>query len=360
MASTYSLQGSWTPLATMTLLWTSLAWVEGKPSCPSCRMPPLEPSAEKAFLIEVAKQQILQKLNLSERPNITHPVPRMAVANALRRLHMGKGRTDGMGHFSSWEKTESDEQGYEIISFAETGEFLHRDHFLSQRTVCQAMHVLKAQLWLHLKAHENITIQIYVAGQPPAVLGQQQLGSQGSGWHTFSLMPALQNFFEHEDKTLRLELHCKGCHPNIMSLMATSSNSHQPFLVVKAKIKESGHHVTKRSLSCDQNSDLCCRKDYYVNFRDIGWNDWIFKPEGYQINYCMGECPMHLAGVPGVAASFHTTVFNLVKANNIPISGHSCCVPTQRRALSLLYFDPNSNLIKTDIPDMVVDACGCS
>lgn len=122
MASTYSLQGSWTPLAALTLLWTSLAWVEGKPSCPSCRMPPLEPGAEKAFLIEVAKQQILQKLNLSERPNITHPVPRMAVANALRRLHMGKGWTDGMGHFSSWEKTESDEQGYEIISFAETGE----------------------------------------------------------------------------------------------------------------------------------------------------------------------------------------------------------------------------------------------
>ncbi|ETE71105.1 Inhibin beta E chain, partial [Ophiophagus hannah] len=359
MASAYSLQGSWTPLAALTLLWTSLAWVEGKPSCPSCRMPPLEPSAEKAFLIEVAKQQILQKLNLSERPNITHPVPRVAVANALRRLHMGKGWTDGMGHFSSWEKTESDEQGYEIISFAET-EPSGLLQFQLTHTKGQAMHVLKAQLWLHLKAHENITIQIYVAGQPPVVLGQQQLGSQGSGWHTFSLMPALQNFFEHEDKTLRLELHCEGCHPNIMSLMATGSNSHQPFLVVKAKIKESGHRVTKRSLSCDQNSDLCCRKDYYVNFRDIGWNDWIFKPEGYQINYCMGECPMHLAGVPGVAASFHTTVFNLVKANNIPISGHSCCVPTQRRALSLLYFDPNSNLIKTDIPDMVVDACGCS
>lgn len=122
MAPTYSPQGSWTPLATLALLWTSLAWIEGKPACPSCKVPPLEPSAEKAFLVELAKQQILQKLNLSERPNITHPVPRGAVANALRRLHLGKARMDRLGHFSGWQNPEPDEQGYEIISFAETGE----------------------------------------------------------------------------------------------------------------------------------------------------------------------------------------------------------------------------------------------
>ncbi|XP_061477696.1 inhibin beta E chain-like [Rhineura floridana] len=360
MAPTYSPQGNWTPLATVALLWASLAWIEGKPACPSCRMPPLEPSAEKAFLVEVAKQQILHKLNLNERPNITHPVPRGAVANALRRLHMGKARTDGLGHFSGWEKPESDEQGYEIISFAET-EPSGVLQFQLTHTKGQDMHILQAQLWLHLKAHQNITLQVYLAGHQRVALGKrQQLESKDSGWHTFSLMPAMQSFFEREETALRLDLQCEGCHPSIASLVTATSSSHQPFLVVKAKIREPSHQVTKRSLSCDQNSDVCCRKDYYVDFRDIGWNDWIFKPEGYQINYCMGECPMHLAGSPGVAASFHTTVFNLVKANNIQTAGPSCCVPTQRRALSLLYFDPNSNLIKTDIPDMVVDACGCS
>ncbi|XP_053154953.1 inhibin beta E chain-like isoform X2 [Hemicordylus capensis] len=359
MAPTYSLQCRQTPLAMLALLWASLAWIEGKPACPSCRMPPLEPSAEKAFLVEVAKKQILQKLNLSERPNITHPVPRVAVANALRHLHMGKAQVDGLGHFSSWEKPELDEQGYEIISFAET-EPSGLLKFQITHTKGQVMHILQAQLWLYLKAHRNITIQIYLAGPQRVSLGEQQLESKGSGWQTFSLMPAMQSFFEREEAALHLELQCKGCQPNITALVTSTSSSQQPFLVVKAKIQEPGHRVTKRSLSCDQNSDVCCRKDYYIDFRDIGWNDWIFKPEGYQINYCMGECPVHLAGVPGMAASFHTTVFNLVKANNIQTAGRSCCVPTQRRALSLLYFDPNSNLIKTDIPDMVVDACGCS
>ncbi|KAH0629008.1 hypothetical protein JD844_010738 [Phrynosoma platyrhinos] len=356
-SSSFQVKGS--PLAMLALLWTYVAWVEARPGCPSCQMPPLEPSAEKAFLVEVAKQQILQKLNLSQRPNITHPVPRAAVTNVLRRLHLGKGRMDGSGQSSGWERPEPDEQGYEIISFAET-EPSGLLQFQLTQTKGQDMHILQAQLWLYLKAHRNITIQIYLAGHPQVPLVEQQLGSKGSSWHTFSLMPAMQNFFESKEETLHLELQCKGCHLNVTTLITTTGSSHQPFLVVKAKIQKPGHRITKRNLSCDQNSDVCCRKDYYVDFRDIGWNDWIFKPEGYQINYCMGECPMHLAGTPGIAASFHTTVFNLVKANNIRTAGRSCCVPTQRRALSLLYFDPNSNLIKTDIPDMVVDACGCS
>lgn len=139
-----------------------------------------------------------------------------------------------------------------------------------------------------------------------------------------------------------------------------ASWSHQPFLVAKVKVREPEHHMAKRSLRCSQNSNLCCRKDYYVDFRDIGWNDWIIKPEGYQINYCVGQCPLHVAGSPGMASSFHTAVFNLVKANNVQASGNSCCVPTRRRPLSVLYFDRNSNIVKTDIPDMIVDACGCS
>ncbi|XP_062979112.1 inhibin beta E chain-like [Elgaria multicarinata webbii] len=356
----YSLQGNWTPLATLALLWASLAWVEGRPGCPSCTTPPVEPNAEKAFLVEVAKQQILQKLNLSERPNITHPVPRAAMANALRRLHMGKAQLDGTGHVSGWENPNPDEQGYEIISFAETADPSGLLQFQLTHIKGQDMHILQAQLWLHLKAHRNVTLQIYRAGHRQAALAEQQMGSQGSGWQSFSLMPAMQSVFEQEEKTLHLELQCVGCRAGAASLVTAASSSHQPFLVVKAKSRETGHRVAKRSLSCDQNTKVCCRQDYYVDFRDIGWNDWIFQPEGYQINYCMGECPMHLAGAPGIAASFHTTVFNLVKANNIQTGARSCCVPTQRRALSLLYFDPNSSLIKTDIPDMVVEACGCS
>ncbi|XP_023799020.1 inhibin beta C chain-like [Cyanistes caeruleus] len=187
----------------------------------------------------------------------------------------------------------------------------------------------------------------------------RRLSSAGSGWSSFPLLPAPRSFPGGQSRSLRLELESHGDGSDVMAQI-NASRSHQPFLVTKVKVREPEHRVAKRSLRCSQNSKLCCRKDYYVDFRDIGWNDWIIKPEGYQINYCVGQCPLHVAGSPGMASSFHTAVFNLVKANNIQASGHSCCVPTRRRPLSVLYFDRNSNIVKTDIPDMIVDACGCS
>lgn len=229
----------------------------------------------------------------------------------------------------------------------------------------QDIRILQAQLWLYLRVpRANLTLRIFLAGEAVAggnrtLLGERRLSTAGSGWRSFPLLPAPQSFLGGQSRTLRLELESHGDGRDVTALV-NASRSHQPFLVAKVKVKEPEHHVAKRSLRCSQNSNLCCRKDYYVDFRDIGWNDWIIKPEGYQINYCVGQCPLHVAGSPGMASSFHTAVFNLVKANNIQASGHSCCVPTRRRPLSVLYFDRNSNIVKTDIPDMIVDACGCS
>ncbi|XP_010186294.1 PREDICTED: inhibin beta E chain-like, partial [Mesitornis unicolor] len=205
--------------------------------------------------------------------------------------------------------------------------------FQFSRTQDQDVHILQAQLWLYLRVPRDLAVSL--------------------------TLRIFLSFFVGERRTLRLELESRGAGRDIMAIV-NASQSHQPFLVAEAKVREPGHRMAKRSLRCSQNSNLCCLKDYYVDFRDIGWNDWIIKPEGYQINYCVGQCPLHVAGSPGMASSFHTAVFNLVKANNIQASGHSCCVPTRRRPLSVLYFDRNSNIVKTDIPDMIVDACGCS
>ncbi|XP_009467004.1 PREDICTED: inhibin beta E chain-like [Nipponia nippon] len=223
--------------------------------------------------------------------------------------------------------------------------------FQFSRTQDQDVHILQAQLWLYLRVPRDLvaslTLRIFLAGGEGDLVGgnrtllsERRLSAKGSGWRAFTLTPALQSFFGGERRILRLELESHGDGGDLMAIV-NASRSLQPFLVAEAKVRELGHHVAKRSLRCSQNSNLCCRKDYYVDFRDIGWNDWIIKPEGYQINYCVGQCPLHVAGSPGMASSFHTAVFNLVKANNIQASGHSCCVPTRRRPISVLYFDRN-------------------
>ncbi|XP_054253091.1 inhibin beta C chain-like [Indicator indicator] len=327
--------------------------------CPACAA-----AAERRLLEEAAKRQLLEKLRLRERPKLAHAMPRAAVARALRKLQAGGARRGP-------EEEEEEERSYEIISFAEPEPRSPSAlglQFQFSHTQDQDIHILQAQLWLYLRVPRDLvsslSLQIFLAGGEGEVAGgnrtllsEQHLRARGSGWHSLTLMPALQSFFGGAGRTLRLELESHG---GDIVAMVNATWSHQPFLVAKARMREPGHRVAKRSLRCSQNSNLCCRRDYYLDFRDIGWNDWIIKPEGYQINYCVGQCPLHVAGSPGMASSFHTAVFNLVKANNVQASGHSCCVPTRRRPLSVLYFDRNSNIVKTDIPDMIVDACGCS
>lgn len=73
----------------LVLLWT-LVRAQGTGSvCPSCGGSKLAPQAERALVLELAKQQILEGLHLTSRPRITHPPPQAALTRALRRLQPG-------------------------------------------------------------------------------------------------------------------------------------------------------------------------------------------------------------------------------------------------------------------------------
>ncbi|XP_062985978.1 inhibin beta B chain-like [Elgaria multicarinata webbii] len=344
--ASYSLQGNWIPLAMLALLWASLAWAEETPT--------LSPEDRKALLHKLIKQHVLQNLNLRQPPNSTQPKPHLAMTNALRVIQ--EAQMNRTGNSSRSENPIPDGKPYESISLART-EPSGLLHFLTPTS--QGIHVLEVQLWMYLYAHGSITLQIYRAGHRETALAEQQLESRGSGWTTFSLMPAMQNILEQEEKTLTLQLQCVGC--PAASLVRADDSSHQPFLVVKGKIRGTGHQVAKRSQSCDENSDVCCRKDYYVNFRDIGWDKWIIEPKGYHMNYCMGKCPTPLSIRPGIASSIPTAILNLLKLKDPSLHGvESSCAPTRVGGIYMVYYDNSNNLIKMDVADMVVEACGCN
>lgn len=87
----------------LVLLWM-LGWAQRTGSeCPSCGGPTLAPQAERALILQLAKQQILEGLHLTSRPKIPHPLPRAALTAALRRLQPGSVAAGN---------------GEEIISFA--------------------------------------------------------------------------------------------------------------------------------------------------------------------------------------------------------------------------------------------------
>ncbi|MFT7810717.1 bone morphogenetic protein 2-like [Arapaima gigas] len=100
----------------------------------------------------------------------------------------------------------------------------------------------------------------------------------------------------------------------------------------------------------------CKRHSLYVDFSDVGWNDWIVAPPGYHAFYCHGECPFPLAD--HLNSTNHAIVQTLVNSVNTNIP-RACCVPTELSPISLLYLDEYEKVILKNYQDMVVEGCGC-
>lgn len=238
-------------------------------------------------------------------------------------------------------------------------------------STAQPHQLSRARLWLHARPAPPGSLYLRVFGRRPGggqrgartLLAEQHLPA--AGWHALALPSG--GLRAEESAVLQLQLKCRLLPGNRTSAqqlgrrLLDTAGDRRPFLQLQIWPREPGAgRARRRTPTCEPETPLCCRRDHYVDFQELGWRDWILQPEGYQLNYCSGQCPPHLAGSPGIAASFHSAVFSLLKANNPWPLGTSCCVPTARRPLSLLYLDRDGNVVKTDVPDMVVEACGCS
>ncbi|XP_005814641.1 inhibin beta B chain [Xiphophorus maculatus] len=360
-------------------------------SCASCGLrTPDQSERVNIDFVEAVKRHILNRLQMRDRPNITHPIPKAAMVTALRRLHAGKVREDGrveIPNFDGQAAFSNDVQAEtsEIISFAESDEETNaktRLHFLISNEGHQNLHVSQANLWLYLRLlpagpekglRRKVTIKIHYQEAGAAegneatgrwVLVEKRVDLKRSGWHTFPLSEAVRAVFGKGSRRQDLEVHCEGCETAGVApvLVDPGDPSHRPFLVVRARQMDGKHRIRKRGLECDGTSGgLCCRQQFYIDFRLIGWNDWIIAPAGYYGNYCEGSCPAYMAGVPGSASSFHTAVVNQYRMRGMsPGSVNSCCIPTKLSTMSMLYFDDEYNIVKRDVPNMIVEECGCA
>ncbi|XP_029947820.1 inhibin beta B chain [Salarias fasciatus] len=352
--------------------------VRASSGCASCAMTGLDKDAEERLMIEFAKQQLLDKLHLKEKPNITQTVPRAALLTALRKLHSGRVRQDGTLELEN--KIPTKDQGYEIVSFADINETETGDEaslsltfqFLQERG--QSIQVLQSSLWIYARSSENpyrdsrLHARVFLSAQGGTsasnrtLVMEKMLEVQESNWHTFPITRTLQAFLDGGQHRLRLEVSCEEDGKNLCSLGGPADSTYQPFMVAQVRLRENHakHSIRKRSLRCGDHVTVCCKKDFYIKFKDIQWDEWIIAPEGYHMNYCMGQCPQHLSGSPGIASSFHATVFSQLKVNGINTATTSCCIPTERRPLSMVYFNSQHSIVKTDVPDMIVESCGCT
>ena len=117
------------------------------------------------------------------------------------------------------------------------------------------------------------------------------------------------------------------------------------------------HHGPHRKHKRKNGTENCRRHKLYVDFADVGWNDWIVAPPGYDAFYCHGDCPFPLAD--HLNSTNHAIVQTLVHSVNPSAVPKACCVPTQLASISMLYTDEDNKVVLKNYQDMAVLGCGC-
>ena len=106
-----------------------------------------------------------------------------------------------------------------------------------------------------------------------------------------------------------------------------------------------------------KDSTYCQRLPLYVDFVEVGWNDWIVAPPGYPAFYCNGDCPFPIAD--HLNTTNHAIVQTLVNSVNADAVPRACCVPTTLNPISMLFVNEHTKVVLKNYQDMVVDGCGC-
>ncbi|XP_074055173.1 inhibin beta A chain [Macrotis lagotis] len=373
-------------------------------------------------MVEAVKKHILAMLHLKKRPDVSQPVPKAALLNAIRKLHVAKVGEGGDVEIEDdigrrAELNELLEQTSEIITFAEAGTPRKTLHFEISKEGSDLSVVERAEIWLFLKVPKanrtrtKVTIRLYQnqkqsqsgldAGEEAEEVGlkgeksellisEKAVDARKSTWHIFPVSSSIQRLLDQGKSSLDVRIVCDQCQETGANLVLSGKKkkkeeegegkkkeageggpggeeekeqTHRPFLMMQARQSEDHpHRRRRRGLECDGKVNICCKKQFFVSFKDIGWNDWIIAPTGYHANYCEGDCPSHIAGTSGSSLSFHSTVINHYRMRgHSPFSNlKSCCVPTKLRPMSMLYYDDGQNIIKKDIQNMIVEECGCS
>ncbi|XP_035266476.1 LOW QUALITY PROTEIN: growth/differentiation factor 7 [Anguilla anguilla] len=101
----------------------------------------------------------------------------------------------------------------------------------------------------------------------------------------------------------------------------------------------------------------CSRKPLHVNFKELGWDDWIIAPLDYEAHHCEGACDFPLRS--HLEPTNHAIIQTLMNSMDPDSTPPSCCVPSKLSPISILYIDSGNNVVYKQYEDMVVESCGC-
>uniref|UniRef100_A0A8C5T4Y4 Growth differentiation factor 7 n=1 Tax=Malurus cyaneus samueli TaxID=2593467 RepID=A0A8C5T4Y4_9PASS len=87
----------------------------------------------------------------------------------------------------------------------------------------------------------------------------------------------------------------------------------------------------------------CSRKPLHVNFKELGWDDWIIAPLDYEAYHCEGVCDFPLRS--HLEPTNHAIIQTLMNSMDPESTPPSCCVPSKLSPISILYIDSGNNVV---------------
>ncbi|KAI6213394.1 hypothetical protein M3Y94_00145200 [Aphelenchoides besseyi] len=103
-------------------------------------------------------------------------------------------------------------------------------------------------------------------------------------------------------------------------------------------------------------SQKCGVRSLYVDFKDLGWNEWIVAPSGYFADFCSGSCSFPLDTSAQVN---HAIVQSLVNLLDKRQAAAPSCAPIELQSQRILFLNQEQNLVMKRYHHMRVLRCGC-
>ncbi|XP_035479561.1 transforming growth factor, beta 1a [Scophthalmus maximus] len=197
---------------------------------------------------------------------------------------------------------------------------------------------------------------------------------------SFDVTETLQDWLKgtEDEQGFQLRLFC-GCSGNEQSMESGFSFSisgiasgrgdmgqmlltqEPPYILTMSIPQNVSSHLASRKKrstetkdTCTAQTETCCVRSLYIDFRkDLGWK-WIHKPTGYHANYCMGSCTYIWN-----AENKYSQILALYKHHNPGASAQPCCVPQALEPLPILYYVGRQHKVE-QLSSMIVKSCKCS
>ncbi|KAJ8280304.1 hypothetical protein GJAV_G00052980 [Gymnothorax javanicus] len=372
----------------LVMLWVlGTAWrVKGLSTCKT-----LDLELVKKKRIEAIRAQILSKLRLPKEPEPEQSgegeeIPLSLVSAYNSTVEMTKDHTVHPVTPSTTAEQEDEEYfAKEVHKFNMKSDNKTKDQMMFDVSDIRASlgserQVTRAELRLLIK-NTNMTpekeqrLELYKGrGDTARYLSSHFISSAlNNAWLSFDVTQTLKEWLSgtEDEQWFQLKLYC-GCEQPMEKFLFTISGMgtprgdtstlaammQKPHILVMSLPADRASSRKKRATAdeefCSKNSESCCMRNLYIDFRkDLGWK-WIHKPKGYYANYCLGSCTFFWN-----ADNKYSQILALYKHHNPGASAQPCCVPQFMEPLPIIYYVGRQHRVE-QLSDMSVKSCKCS